>query len=100
MAPDTPALAHEQQQRPTFNTTTPGAGPNRIAVGPSDLGPAALWFTESTANNIGEITTGGTVSEFPVPTATSGLLGIGLGPTNTIWFTEHDANRLGMVTGI
>mgnify|MGYP001792631946 CR=1 FL=1 len=84
----------------TFNMLTPSARPNRITVGPSDMNPAALWFTETDANKIGEITTAGVVSEFTVPTAASGLNSITLGPSNNIWLTEQTVDQLGMVTGI
>ncbi len=43
-------------------------GLTRLVAGPD----GALWFTEGSANQIGRITTGGQVSEFPVPTVNSG----------------------------
>jgi virginiamycin B lyase len=64
------------------------------------MGPAALWFTEATANNIAQIPTAGVVTEYPVPTSASGLAGIALGPNNQIWFTEHTANKIGIDSGI
>jgi virginiamycin B lyase len=68
--------------------------PGAIAVG-SD---GALWFVETTANNIGRITSSGSVSEFAVPTANSGLVDIVAGPDGALWFTESSGNKIGRVT--
>jgi len=72
----------------------PGGSPSDIASG-SD---GALWFTEPGANKIGRITTAGVVTEFPVPTANSGLAGIAKGSDGSIWFTERVANKIGRIT--
>src|SRR5206468_2797308 len=56
------------------------ANPRRIAVGPD----GALWFTELDGHAIGRITTGGTITEFPV----GGLLPSGIAPADgALWFT-------------
>ena len=57
-----------------------------------------LWFTESTANQIGRITTAGVVTEFPIPTAGSGPVGIAAGPDGNLWFTEANSSRIGRMT--
>ena len=36
----------------------------------------ALWFTENSGNKIERITTAGVITEFPVPTSSSGPRGI------------------------
>src|SRR2546426_62189 len=36
--------------------------------------------------------------QFPIPTPSSGPLGIAAGPDGVVWFTEHDANKIGRVT--
>ena len=75
------------------------AAPTSIVTGPD----GALWFTESSADAIGRITTAGVISQFP----TSGLQpeSITLGPDHAIWFTdtsnENTIDRLdanGLVT--
>ncbi|MFO0888589.1 MAG: hypothetical protein U0790_05505 [Isosphaeraceae bacterium] len=38
-----------------------------------------------------------TVTEFPVPTANSGLWDIETGPDGNLWFTEAGANKIGMI---
>ena len=47
-----------------------------IAAGPD----GNLWFSDVVGNRIGRISTAGTISEFPVPTANSQPLGITAGP--------------------
>ena len=69
-------------------------GPIQIASGPD----GALWFTESTGNRIGRITTNGDVSEFPIPTANSQPEGIATGPDGALWFTESLGNKIGRIT--
>jgi streptogramin lyase len=55
--------------------TVPGT-PKLITAGPD----GNLWFTDFGTGKIGKITTSGVVTEFPVTTASSGPLGITLGP--------------------
>ena len=57
-----------------------------------------LWFTESAANKIGRITTAGVITEFPIPSASSGPGGIAAGPDGNLWFTELNANQIGRIT--
>src|SRR5262249_23799521 len=55
--------------------------------------------TESSGpiSQIGEITYGGVVSEFPVPTSGSSPSGITTGPDGNPWFTEATTNQIGQV---
>ena len=73
---------------------TSGSVPEGIVTGPD----GALWFTESGGNKIGRITTSGSISEFPVPTASSYLYGIAAGPDGALWFTEYGGNKIGRIT--
>ena len=69
---------------------------------------ANLWFTESSGNKIGRITPTGTITEFPLPTASGGPVGIAAGPDSNLWFTETGGffplfdsgfpNRIGRIT--
>jgi virginiamycin B lyase len=68
--------------------------PTDIAVGPD----GALWFTEAYGNNIGRITTGGSITEYPVPTAGAQPFGIVAGPDNALWFTEFVGGNIGRIT--
>jgi virginiamycin B lyase len=58
----------------------PNSIPAVITRGPDNN----LWFAESHANKIGQITPDGTVTEFDVPTQNSGPLGITTGPDGNL----------------
>jgi uncharacterized repeat protein (TIGR01451 family) len=77
-----------------FQTPTAGAVPKDITAGPD----GALWFTELDANQIGRITTAGTVTEFALNGSTPEASpdGITAGPDGNLWFTED--NKIGRIT--
>src|ERR1700724_466959 len=77
-----------------YPVPTAGSSPGVIAAGPD----GNLWFTESSANKIGRISTAGTFTEFSVPTASSSPRGIAVGPDGALWVTEHDADKIGRIT--
>ena len=58
-----------------------------------------VWFTEMSGNQIGKLNVSNgsyTMSEFKIPTAMSGPMGLSMHPSNgTLWFTEVLRNRLG-----
>ena len=54
-----------------------------------------LWFSEFSANKIGQITTAGAIQEFAVPTASSGAFSVTVGPDSAIWFVEQTVNQIG-----
>ena len=76
---------------PTFAAHAGG-----IKVGPD----SALWFVETTAQQIGRISTDGVVSEFPLLDGgiTEGQGFLGVGPDGALWFNEDNANKLGRIT--
>src|SRR5262249_40171461 len=76
-----------------FNIPTSGSTPGFITVGPD----GALWFTEFNASQIGRITNGGIITEFPVLTQKSGPNGITTGPDGALWFTENLAGKIGQL---
>jgi virginiamycin B lyase len=60
------------------------------------VGPdGALWFTEGSGNKIGQVTTGGNVSEVAIPTLNSLPFGIVTGADGHLWFTEFSGNKIG-----
>lgn len=68
-----------------FPIPTANSQPAGITAGPD----GALWFTEGRGNNIGRITTAGTITnEFPIPTGGSLPAGITSGPDGNLWFAE------------
>jgi streptogramin lyase len=68
--------------------------PQGIAAGPD----GNLWFTERLNNAIVRMTTQGTVTYFPIPTADANPAGITAGPDGALWFTEFNANAIGRIT--
>ena len=69
--------------------------PHGITAGPD----GNLWFTENGGvGHIGRITTGGTLTEIPTTTPSSGPEGITAGPDGNLWFTESAANQIGVIT--
>ncbi len=106
-APNIAATSASVQIVPTiteFNIPggSQGSAPVSIAAG-SD---GALWFTESTADQIGRITTAGAITEFtdpPQPEAPGVLFianpfGITAGPDGALWFSEYSGGRVGRIT--
>jgi len=71
----------------------PNTKPWNITAGPD----GAMWFTELDANRIGRITTGGVVTEYPIPTANAGPYGITAGSDNALWFTETNVSKIGRI---
>ena len=68
------------------------SNPTSIAKGPD----GNLWFTESQASKIAQVTPSGTVKEFavPVPLGTT-LDSIVSGPQGALWFTEAGVDSTG-----
>jgi virginiamycin B lyase len=56
-----------------------------------------LWFAEYAGNKIGQISTAGVITEFPIPTAYSRPWDIAVGPDGNLWFTEYAGNKIGQV---
>jgi streptogramin lyase len=54
-----------------------------------------IWFSDPYANQIGNITPDGTVTEYAVPTPDSFPAGITAGPGGNIWFTELGSGQIG-----
>ena len=77
-----------------FVVPTAGSRPNGIALGPD----GNIWFTETSGNRIGRITTNGVITEFPIPVADSGPLGIAAGPDGRLWFCASSSHQIGAIT--
>ena len=56
-----------------------------------------MWFSEFNCSHVGRITPAGTITEFPVPTASSQPFGIVSGPDGNLWLAEYAGNRIGRV---
>lgn len=74
---------------------TPGFHPFRIVAGPD----GNLWVTLPATDNIhdaiGKMSTSGVLTTYPVPTTSSGVWGIAVGPDGKIWFSEIRAHKVG-----
>jgi virginiamycin B lyase len=59
-----------------------------------------LYFTESTADKIGRITSDGTgtFTEWNIPTLGSSPVGITSGPDGAVWFVESSGNNVARMT--
>lgn len=56
-----------------------------------------LWFAEHSSSKIGKITTGGTITEYSLPTG-SKPYSIAAGPDGNLWFTDEGTNKIGKIT--
>jgi virginiamycin B lyase len=82
---------------PDIPGLTPGSHVLRQPVAIAAGVDGALWFTEQVGNTIGRITTGGSITEYPLPNSVSGPFDIVAGPDNAMWFTEQSGNRIGRI---
>lgn len=57
----------------------------------------ALWFTDMGHNAIGRITVSGQITEYPIPTANSGVTDIAAARDGGMWFTESSADKIGRI---
>jgi virginiamycin B lyase len=69
---------------------------NAFDVAPG--GDGNIWFADYDNNRVGRMTLNGSVTYFPVPTATAGPGRITQGPDGNVWFTETLASRIGVIT--
>jgi streptogramin lyase len=87
----------EERQAPAVITEvgpTLSSNATLITTGPD----GNLWFTENSANKIGELTTTGSLTEYTIPTTNSGPTGITAAPDGNLWFTENNVNQIGRIT--
>jgi virginiamycin B lyase len=76
---------------PSF--AVPGAGSDPSGITASG---GFLWFTQSGSQEIGRVTTGGTMTEFgPTGIDPSGIV---TGPDQALWFTEQVSSSIGRIT--
>jgi streptogramin lyase len=77
-----------------YSIPTDQSLPGSIAQGPD----GNLWFTETAANKIGNITPLGLITEYAIPTPNSRPNGIAQGSDGNLWFTEPGSNQIGKIT--
>ncbi len=73
------------------------------------MGPdGALWFAESGCSTcsvvvpgkIGRITTGGAITEYPLPTGSTGPYSITTGADGALWFTELTSSKIARINTV
>jgi hypothetical protein len=73
--------------------------PNDPSVGGMAIGrDGAIWFTDTTNNEIGRMSKRGKFKLFPLTTKGSGVDRITSGGDGALWFTETNANKIGRIT--
>lgn len=78
-----------------ITTVFPVTDAQRIATGPD----GNLWVTQgSPTNAIARLSPSGAITEFALPTANAGPLGIAAGNDGAIWFAENTASKIGRIT--
>jgi YD repeat-containing protein len=81
----------------TSGTITEYQLPSGRAGGITSGPDGNLWFTESAGDAIGDSTTSGAITLYPLPEH-SGASGICTGPDGDLWFTEQLTNRIAKIT--
>jgi streptogramin lyase len=89
-----------------------GTQPTYLTSGPDN----AMWYTDPAGNTIGRVVPSSsavsptpsptstptpgptTITEWAIPTANSGPMGITGGPDAALWFTEQNGNKIGRIT--
>jgi streptogramin lyase len=99
----TPSASTPSVSTPSINTLY-GKLPYGIVTGPD----GNLWFTEVSGNQIGRISTSGSITEFRLSAyngssstntiAGNEPAGITVGPDNNLWFAEYSSNKIGVIT--
>lgn len=79
------------QQR--YLTPTPGSQPGSINI----AADRTIWFTESAANKLAQITLARKILEYPVPTKGAHPLDITRGPDGAMWFVESAVGKIGRI---
>jgi streptogramin lyase len=74
-----------------YSTPTANSSPTFITEGPD----GAMWFSELNGENIGRITTTGSITEYPIGTKP---YGIATGSDGALWFAEPYVGAIGHLT--
>ena len=78
-------------RRPASSPSSPSPRPAAALRHRGRPGRQPLVHRIQLPSKIGRITTAGVITEFPIPTAGSGPVGIAAGPDGNLWFTEYHA---------
>jgi streptogramin lyase len=89
-----PAVAQASQTISEFPVTTADSSPSEVTAGAD----GKLWFTETSKDKLGRMSTGGTVTEWPTPSGGTQPQGITLGSDGNVWYTEPGKNKVVRIT--
>jgi streptogramin lyase len=89
-----PAVAQASQTISEFPVTTADSSPSEVTAGAD----GKLWFTETSKDKLGRMSTGGTVTEWPTPSGGTQPQGITLGSDGNVWYTEPGKNKVVRMT--
>ena len=68
------------------------------------VSPTVLITFSSGSTSLAQIplsvSNGGTINEYPIPTASSQPYGLTSGPDGAVWFVEHGGNQIGRITAV
>jgi streptogramin lyase len=78
-----------------YTVPTSNSQPYGITLGPDNL----IWFTESGAGKIAEVTASGSVHAFPLNSGYQTPYDITTGPDNNLWFSEQQTSLLDVAVG-
>jgi virginiamycin B lyase len=92
----TPAPTPTPAVTSQYPIPTASSQPMGIALGSDGL----LWITEFASSKIGQLYSGGKISENVTPTRKAGPLGVasGPGPNLNVWFTEANVHKVAQIT--
>jgi streptogramin lyase len=95
-----PALEYLEARRVLSTITELASLPtlNSAPAGITAASDGSIWFTESSANQLGRLSPQGTLTEYPVPTAASDPEQITASPDGYVWFTERYGGKIGRVS--
>src|ERR1051325_9078789 len=79
----------------SFRIPTANSQPEGITLGPD----GNMWFTETSANQIGRIDSKGNITEFVIPQSFSAPMDIVSGADGALWFTEESGFSQGTGRG-
>jgi virginiamycin B lyase len=80
-----------------FPIPTPNSGPASIISVLTASTTFEMWFTEFRGNQIGKISRDGIITEYRLPSASSGPRVIVENVDGGLWFTEFEGNRIGRI---
>jgi len=90
-------IDRDTQALTDFPVPTPSAGPASI-ISVLTATSSEMWFTEFRGNRIASLSRAGVITEYRLPSSSSGPRVIVENVDGGLWFTEFEGNRIGRIT--